>query len=122
MSDMLQLVVRIGNSQCATLRVVSLLECCESRRQAEACRTFGLRFFNRRSFTDIQTGASDHIVACLGPRIQLKAITIASLDLIDEFELFVVFKTHAQRLRVFLNQRLIAESDYRRRLFPNHSR
>jgi len=40
MSDMLQLVVRIGNSQCSTLRVILLLECCESRRQAEACRTF----------------------------------------------------------------------------------
>jgi hypothetical protein len=39
MSDMLQLVVWIGNSQCATSRVVSRLECCESRRQAEAYPT-----------------------------------------------------------------------------------
>ncbi len=33
-----QLVVKIGNSQCATLLLVSLLECCQSRGQAEACR------------------------------------------------------------------------------------
>jgi hypothetical protein len=45
MSDMLQLVVNMGNSQCVTLRVISLLECCQSRRQAEACRTFGSRVF-----------------------------------------------------------------------------
>src|SRR5437773_8716106 len=41
MSDMLQFVVEMRNSQCATLRVISLLECCQSRRQAEACRTGG---------------------------------------------------------------------------------
>ena len=39
MSDMLQLVGEIGNSQCATLQALSLLERDESRRQAEAYRT-----------------------------------------------------------------------------------
>ena len=42
MSDMLQLVVKIGNSQRGTILVISLLECCQSRRQAEACRTFAM--------------------------------------------------------------------------------
>src|SRR5688500_15646092 len=37
MSDMLQLVVQPGDSPCGTLRVLSLPECCESRRQAKGC-------------------------------------------------------------------------------------
>src|SRR6266480_1945838 len=40
MSDMLQLVVKMADSQCATLRVISLLESCQPPRKAdEACRT-----------------------------------------------------------------------------------
>src|SRR5882724_8925803 len=44
MSD---IYVKIRNSQCATW-VISLLECCQSRRQAEACRTFKLTHFRKR--------------------------------------------------------------------------
>ena len=47
MSDMLQLVVEIGISQYAMIRIGSPLECCESRRQAEACRTLRLYFSSR---------------------------------------------------------------------------
>ena len=39
MSDMLQLVVMIPNTQAMILPVTSHVECCQSWRQAEACRT-----------------------------------------------------------------------------------
>ena len=44
MSDMLQLVVNMGELSIYDLWVISLLECRQSRRQAEACRTFGFAF------------------------------------------------------------------------------
>jgi len=43
MSDMLQLVVEIGINQAMVLPVTSHIESSQSWRQAEACRTLGLR-------------------------------------------------------------------------------
>jgi hypothetical protein len=49
----------------------------------------------------------DRVVAGLGLLFQLVAIAIASLDLIQKIQLFIVFKVDANRPRIFFNDRLI---------------
>jgi hypothetical protein len=56
MSDMLQLVAWIGNSHCATLRVVLILECCESRRQAEEALAKSVTFTRHENISPTPLG------------------------------------------------------------------
>src|SRR6266446_2484649 len=65
MSDMLQLVVRDGQHSMYDETGSILVECCPSRRQAEACRTFG-----QHSMYD-ETGSI--LVECCPSRRQAEA-------------------------------------------------